>query len=108
MLMRSKIKACLTAAVLLSVLMAIGMAEITSSVDIIVLKGAIGVNNASVLIDGQYKGATDASGHLLVSDLIVGYHTVNAKYEDNTGKYIGNSGFEVKPGNNTAKVYLEQ
>ncbi len=79
-----------------------------SPVDIIVLKGDTGVGNASVRVDGQYRGTTDVRGHLYIPDLTVGFHTVNAQYEDISGKYVGDSGFEIKPGTTIAKVYLER
>ncbi len=106
--MKENTKNFLLAVILLSTLIATGAAEITAPVDIIVLKGDAGVGNASVRVDGQYRGTTDARGHLYISDLTTGFHTVNVQYEDNSGKYVGDSGFEITPGTTIAKVYLER
>jgi hypothetical protein len=105
--MKEKTKTCLLAVILFALLIAVGTAEITAPVDIIVLKGGTGVDNASVRVDGQYRGVT-MGGHLYIQDLTLGFHTVNAQYEDYSGKYVGNSGFEIQPGKTTAKVYLER
>jgi hypothetical protein len=106
--MREKTKTCLLAVILFALFIAAGTAEITAPVDIIVLKGITGVDNASVLVDGQYRGVTALGGHLYIPDLILGFHTVNAQYEDYSGKYVGDSGFEIQPGKTTAKVYLKR
>jgi len=98
----------LVAVILFALFMAVGTAEITAPVDIIVLMGNIGVDNASVRVDGQFRGMTGMGGHLFIPDLILGFHTVSAQYEDSSGKYYGNSGFEIEPGTTTAKVYLER
>ena len=106
--MREKTKICLLAVILFALLITVGMAEITAPVDIIVLKGITGVDNASVLVDGQYRGVTAMGGHLYIPDLTIGFHAVNAQYEDYSGKYVGDSGFEIQPGKTTAKVYLKR
>jgi hypothetical protein len=112
--MKDRTKTCLLAVILFFSFTVVGTASITSSVDVIVLKGGVGVDNASVQVDGQYKGLTGVGGYLYVPDLSVGYHTVSAQYEDNSGKYVGtsgfeiNSGFEVLPGGTTARVNLER
>lgn len=106
--MKENTKTCLQAVILFASLIAVGTAEITAPVDIIVLKGDMGVDNASVRVDGRYRGMTDMEGHLYIPDLTLGFHTVNAQYEDYSGKYVGDSGFEIKPGTTTAKVYLER
>ncbi len=106
--MREKTKTCLLAVILFVLLIAVGTAEITAPVDIIVLKGITGVDNASVLVDGQYRGVTARGGHLYIPDLTIGFHAVNAQYEDYSGKYVGDSGFEIQPGTTIAKVYLKR
>lgn len=103
----------LLAAILFALLIVVGSAKMTSSVDVAVLKNGVGVDDASVWVDGQYKGVTGMGGYLYIPDLSVGYHTVNARYEDNSGKYVGisgfeiNSGFEILPGGAT-RVNLER
>ena len=104
--MKEKTKTCLLAAIFSAFLIVVATAEITAPADIIVLKGGVGVDNASVWVDGLYRGATVMGGHLHVPDLTLGYHTVNVQYEDHSGKYVGNSGFQIQPGVTTAKVYL--
>lgn len=99
---------CLLAAILFVLLIDMGTAIITSSVEVTVLKDGVGVDNASVRVDGQYKGVTGMGGYLYIPDLTVGYHTVSAQYEDNSAKYVGNSGFEILPGGTTARVNLER
>lgn len=112
--MKGNTTTCLLAAILFALLIVLGSATITSSVDVTVLKDGVGVDNASVRVDGQYKGVTVMGGYLYIPDLSVGYHTVNAQYEDNSGKYVGNSGFEINsgfevlPGGTTARVNLER
>jgi hypothetical protein len=86
----------------------LGTAIITSSVDVTVLKDGVGVDNASVRVDGQYKGVTGMGGYLYIPDLSLGYHTVSAQYEDNSGKYVGNSGFEIQPGDTTVRVNMQR
>jgi hypothetical protein len=88
-------------------LIIVGSGEITAPVDIIVLRGTSSIGNASVWVDGQYKGVTDEWGHFYIQDLDLGYHTVNAQYEDYYGKYLGSSGFDNEPGKTIAKVYLQ-
>ena len=68
----------------------------------------MGVDNASVRIDGQYRGVTAMGGQIYVPDLTVGYHAIYVQYEDESGSYVGNSGFEIRSGNNTARVYLQR
>ena len=104
--MKEKTKTCLLGLIFSAFLIVVVTAEITAPADIIVLKGSMGVDNASVRVDGLYRGATVMGGHLHVPDLTLGYHTVNAQYEDDSGKYVGNSGFQIQPGITTAKVYL--
>ncbi|MGD0954558.1 MAG: hypothetical protein ABR985_19605 [Methanotrichaceae archaeon] len=112
--MKEKTMTCLLVAILFPLLIVVGMAIITSSVDVTVLKDGVGVDNASVRVDGQYKGVTGMGGYLYIPDLALGYHTVSAQYEDNSGKYVGNSGFEINsgfevlPGGTTARVNLER
>ena len=106
--MKEKAKYCLMGLVFSAFLIVVASAEITAPADIIVLKGGLGVDNASVWVDGLYQGATVMGGHLHVPDLTLGYHTVNVQYEDNSGKYVGNSGFQIQPGVTTAKVYLQR
>ncbi len=106
--MRAKTEICLLAAMLSASLLMVGEAEITAPLDITVLWNGMGVDNAAVRIDGQYMGVTAMGGHLYVPDLTVGFHAVNVQYEDESGRYVGNSGFEIKSGNNTAKVYLQR
>lgn len=106
--MKENTKTCLVAVLLFALFTAVATAEITAPVDIIVLKGNIGVANASVRVDGQFRGLTGMGGHLYIPDLILGFHTVSAQYEDSSGKYSGDSGFEIQPGITTAKVYLER
>ncbi|MDD1753519.1 MAG: hypothetical protein LUQ38_10590 [Methanotrichaceae archaeon] len=86
----------------------LGSAVNTAPVDIFVFKGITSVDNASLWVDGQYRGVTAMGGHLYITNLTVGYHSVNAQYEDNSGKYVGSSGFENIPGVTNAKVYLQQ
>ena len=101
-------------AILFASLIVVGTAIITSSVDVTVLKDGVEVDNASVQVDGQYKGVTGMGGYLYIPDLSLGYHTVSAQYEDNSGKYVGNSGFEInsgfdiQPGDTTARVNLQR
>jgi hypothetical protein len=95
-------------ALLFSLLIILGSGEITAPVDIIVFKGSTSIGNASVWVDGQYRGVTDTVGHLYIQDLDLGFHTVNAQYEDYSGEYVGSSGFENKPGKTIAKVYLQR
>ena len=104
--MKEKTKYCLLGLIFSAFLIVVATAEITAPVDIIVLNGGVGVDNASVWVDGLYRGATVMGGHLHVPDLTLGYHTVNVQYEDHSGKYVGNSGFQIQPGVTTAKVYL--
>jgi hypothetical protein len=104
--MKEMTRICLLAVIFFAFLAIAGTAEITAPVDIIVLKGGVGVDNASVRVDGLYRGATAMGGQLHVPDLTLGYHTVNVQYEDHSGKYVGNSGFQIQPGITTAKVYL--
>ena len=92
---------------LFSLLIILGSGQITAPVDIIVFKGSTSIINASVWVDGQYRGVTDIGGHLYIQDLDLGFHTINAQYEDYFGKYVGSSGFENKPGKTIAKVYLQ-
>jgi hypothetical protein len=106
--MKGKTKTCLLAVILFALFIVVGTAIITSSVDVTVLKDGVGVDNASVRVDGQYRGLTDMGGHLYIPDLTLGYHTVNAQYEDYSGKYVGNSGFDIQPGDTTARVNLER
>ncbi len=112
--MKEKTVTCLLVAILLALLIALGTASITSSVDVTVLKDGVGVDNASVRVDGQFKGVTVTGGYLYIPDLSLGYHTVSAQYEDNSGKYVGNSGFEIQsgfevlPGITIARVNLER
>ena len=100
-------KTCLLALILVALLICVGVAEITAPVDIIVIKGKAAVDNASVQVDGQYRGVTSLGGHLRILNLTLGFHTVYAQYEDYSGRYAGDSGFEIQPGNTIAKVYLE-
>jgi hypothetical protein len=112
--MKGKTTTCILAAILFALLIVVGSAIITSSVDVTVLKDGVGVDNASVRVDGQYKGVTGIGGYLYIPDLSLGYHTVSAQYEDNSSKYVGNSefeinsGFEVLPGGTTVRVNLER
>lgn len=106
--MKEKIRTCLLAAVLFALLLSVGAARITAPVDITVLWDGTGVDNATVRVDGEYRGMTAIGGHLYIPDLTIGFHAVNAQYEDESGQYAGNTGFEIKSGNNTAKVYLER
>ena len=106
--MKAKTKDCLLAVILLASLLPAGSAKITAPLDITVLLDGMSVDNASVRVDGQYRGLTAMGGHLYVPDLTIGFHAVNVQYEDGSGKYVGNSGFEIKSRNNTAKVYLER
>ncbi len=92
---------------LFSWLVILGSGEITAPVDIIVLKGSSSIGNASVWVDGQYRGVTDERGHLYIQDLDLGFLTVNAQYEDYYGEYVGSSGFENEPGETIAKVHLQ-
>ena len=106
--MKEKTLTCLLVAILFALLIVVGTAIITSSVDVTVLKDGVGVDNASVRVDGQYKGVTGMGGYLYIPDLSLGYHTVSAQYEDNSSKYVGNSGFEIQPGDTTARVNLQR
>ena len=112
--MKGKTTTSLQVAILFALLIVVGSATITSSVDVTVLKDGVGVDNASVRVDGQYKGVTGMGGYLYIPDLALGYHTVSAQYEDNSGKYVGisgfeiNSGFEILPGGTTTRVNLER
>ena len=63
---------------LFSLLIILGSGQITAPVDIIVFKGSTSIINASVWVDGQYRGVTDIGGHLYIQDLDLGFHTVNA------------------------------
>ena len=105
--MNEKTKVCLLALFLASLLIHIAAAEITAPVDIIVIKGKATVDNATVQVDGKYMGETSSGGHLRILNLTLGFHTVYAEFVDYSGKYAGDSGFEIKPGNTVAKVYLE-
>lgn len=114
--MKEKTMACLLVAILFASLTIVGMAVITSSVDVTVLKDDVGVQNASVQVDGQYRGVTGLGGYLYIPDLSLGYHTVSAQYIDNynSGKYVGDSGFEInsgfviQPGDTIARVNLKR
>ena len=111
--MKGNTTTCLLVTILFALLIVVGSATITSSVDVTVLKDGVGVDNASVRVDGQFKGVTGIGGHLYIPDLSVGYHTVNARYEDNSGKYVGISGFEINsrfeiPPRGATKVNLER
>jgi len=107
-LKKEKISIIFAVVFLFSLLIVLGSAVNTAPVDVNVFKGNAGVNNASVWVDGQYRGETTNGGHLFITNLTVSYHTVNAQYEDNSGKYVGNSGFENIPGITNAKVYLQR
>lgn len=112
--MKEKTMACLLVAILFASLTIVGLAVITSSVDVTVLKDGVGVQNASVQVDGQYRGVTGLGGYLYIPDLSLGYHTVSAQYIDNSGKYVGDSGFEInsgfviQPGDTIARVNLKR
>ena len=112
--MKEKTKTSLLAVILFALFIAVGTAIITSSVDVTVLKDGVGVDNASVRVDGLYRGMTGMGGYMYIPDLSLGHHTVNAQYEDNSSKYVGNSefeinsGFEVLPGGTTVRVNLER
>jgi len=93
---------------LFSLFIVLGSAVNTAPVDIFVFKGITSIDNVSVVVDGQYKGVTAMGGHLYITNLTVGYHSVNAQYEDNSGQYVGSSGFENIPGVTTVKVYLQR
>jgi hypothetical protein len=56
------------------------------------------IENASVYIDGVYKGVTDADGELLVEDIEVGGHTIKitaASYTDSDQDDLLNDYFVV-------------
>jgi hypothetical protein len=86
--MKGKTKTCFLAVILFALFIVVGTAIITSSVDVTVLKDGVGVDNASLRVDGQYRGQTDMGGHLYIPDLTLGYHTVNAQYEDYSGNML--------------------
>ncbi len=67
--MKEKTLTCLLVAILFALLIVVGTAIITSSVDVTVLKDGVGVDNASVRVDGQYKGVTGMGGYLYIPDL---------------------------------------
>jgi hypothetical protein len=108
---KEKTKVALIVVSLFSLFIVLGSAVNTAPVDIFVFKGITSIDNASVWVDGQYKGVTTMGGHLYITNLTVGYHSVNAQYEDNSGEttvsYVGSSGFENVPGVTIAKVYLQ-
>ncbi|MCJ7445817.1 MAG: hypothetical protein MUO26_15070 [Methanotrichaceae archaeon] len=106
--MRQMAKVLFWVVFLFFLLIILSIAAITAPVEIIVFNGSTSIDNASVWVDGQYKGMTSMGGHLYIPDLDLGFHTVNAQYEDYSGKYVGRSGFENKPGKMYAKVYLQR
>ncbi len=105
---KEKTKVALIVVFLFSLITIFGSAVNTAPVDIFVFKGISSVDNASLWVDGQFRGVTSMGGHLYITNLTVGYHSVNAQYEDNSGKYVGSSGFENVPGVTSAKVYLQR
>ncbi len=116
---KEKTKVALIVVFLFFLISVFGSAVNTAPVDIFVFKGISSVDNASLWVDGQFRGVTSMGGHLYITNLTVGYHSVNAQYEDNSGEttvsYVGNSGFENDPkgtentpGVTIAKVYLQR
>jgi hypothetical protein len=109
--LKEKTKAALVVVILFSLFIVLGSAVNTAPVDIFIFKGITSIDNASVWVDGQYRGVTAMGGHHYITNLTVGYHSVNAQYEDNssgtTVSYVGSSGFENSLGVTIAKVYLK-